>query len=379
MQKYIYFDHSATTPIDKDVLEKMYLLQEKNFGNPSSIYKLGRESRAFIDQSRLKISKVLKCSNKEIFFTSGGSESNNWAIKGIAYANREKGNHIITSTIEHPAVLNTCKYLAQEGFEISYIDVLENGQLDMNQLEEEIREETILISIMGANNIIGSIQPIEEIGKIARKHCIYFHTDAVQLIRFQQFNLKELPVDLLSFSGHKFYGPKGVGGLYIKKGTVIDPLIHGGKQERNLRAGTENFAYQYGLALALEMSYDKMNFRKEKVNALSTYFLKRLNESSIEYRINGGLDNRLPGNLHFSLPQINQESLLLNLDLEKIYVSSGSACSSGAIEKSHVLMAIGEKNKKEADIRVSFGYKNEMQEIDEFVNKLERIVERLKG
>lgn len=375
--KNIYFDHNATTKLDESVNKDMANLAKKLYGNPSSVYKIARDSKEIIDESKMKISKILKCSNKEIYFTSGGSESNNWAIKGIAYANKEKGKHIITSKIEHPSVLETCKYLEKQGFDITYLDVDENGFVKFNQLKSKLRKDTILVSIMYANNVIGTIQPINKISKFLKDKDVYFHTDAIQYIRHNDIDLENLNVDLVSLSGHKFYGPKGVGLLYIKKGIQIDPLIHGGGQERNLRAGTENFISQYGMYKALNKLEKNKIERRNFVDKITNYMIKKIKSLDFKIYINGSLNQRISGNIHLTIPDINQESLLFNLDLQGVYVSAGSACSSGSIERSGVLKAIGQKVLG-ANLRISLGYTNTEKEIDYFIEKLKNIIERLK-
>mgnify|MGYP006426561983 CR=1 FL=1 len=375
--KNIYFDHNATTKLDESVNKDMANLAKKLYGNPSSVYKIARDSKEIIDESKMKISKILKCSNKEIYFTSGGSESNNWAIKGIAYANKEKGKHIITSKIEHPSVLETCKYLEKQGFDITYLDVDENGFVKFNQLKSKLRKDTILVSIMYANNVIGTIQPINKISKFLKDKDVYFHTDAIQYIRHNDIDLENLNVDLVSLSGHKFYGPKGVGLLYIKKGIQIDPLIHGGGQERNLRAGTENFISQYGMYKALNKLEENKIKRRDFVDKITNYMIKKIKSLDFKIYINGSLNQRISGNIHLTIPDINQESLLFNLDLQGVYVSAGSACSSGSIERSGVLKAIGQKVLG-ANLRISLGYTNTEKEIDYFIEKLKNIIERLK-
>ncbi|MGM0380127.1 MAG: cysteine desulfurase family protein [Bacillota bacterium] len=375
--KEIYFDHNATTKLNENVNKEMMSLANSMYANPSSVYKIARDSKDIIDQSKMFISKVLNCSNKEVYFTSGGSESNNWALKGIAYANKDKGKHIITSKIEHPSVLETCKYLKDQGFEITYLDVDKNGFIKIDQLKSKLRKDTILVSIMYANNVIGTIQPIKEISEILKDKNVYFHTDAVQYIKHNEIDLKNLNIDLLSLSGHKFYGPKGVGLLYIKKGIQIDPLIHGGGQERNLRAGTENYISQFGMYKALEIIEKNKIKRKDFVDNLTNYMLKKIKLLDLKIYINGSLDKRISGNIHLTIPDINQESLLFNLDLKGIFVSAGSACSSGSIERSKVLKAIGQKSIG-ADLRISLGYTNTKKEIDYFIKELKSIIERLK-
>ncbi len=380
MIKSVYMDNSATTPVKKEVLDAMIPFYTTKYGNPSSIYSLGRESKKVIDEARDKIAKIFGAKANEIFFTAGGSEADNWAIKGVAFANKNKGNHIITTKIEHHAVLHTCDYLEKQGFEITYLDVDEYGMVDLEQLKNSITDKTILISIMFANNEIGTIQPIEEIGKIAKENNIYFHTDAVQAIGNVKIDVNELNIDMMSLSGHKFYGPKGIGLLYIRNGVKIDNHIHGGAQERKKRAGTENVASIVGLARALEMAYDNLDEHNSKLTKLRTKFIDDIMKNIKHVRLNGHPDKRLPGNVNVSIEFVEGESLLLSLDLEGIAASSGSACTSGSLDPSHVLLAIGLPHEiAHGSLRFSLGDFNTEEEIDYVIDKLVGIVDRLRA
>ena len=339
--KSIYFDNSATTRTDDEVLKVMLPYFSESYGNPSSIYKIGRDNKKAIEDSREKVANVLNCEPQEIYFTAGGSESDNMALKGIAYANKNKGNHIITSKIEHPAILETCKQLEKEGFEVSYVGVDENGILDLEELKSAIKPTTTLISVMFANNEIGTIQPIKEIGELAKRRGIVFHTDAVQAIGSVRIDVQELNIDALSLSGHKFYGPKGIGALYIRKGIKFDKFINGGHQERNKRAGTENVPGIVGLGKAIEIAYRDLDEHTKQIKDLRDYYVSQVIKRIPYIKVNGDMKSRLPGNSNISFRFIEGEGLLLNLDLKGICASSGSACSSGSLDPSHVLLAIG--------------------------------------
>ena len=377
--KSMYFDNAATTRLDDEVLQEMLPYLKENYGNASSIYKLGRESRKAVEESRERISKVLNCKPNEIYFTAGGSESDNTAIKGIAKANKKKGNHIITSKIEHPAVLETCKQLEKEGFEITYISVDENGIVDLEELKKSIKPTTILITIMFANNEIGTIQPIEEIGKIAKESNIYFHTDAVQAVGNAKIDVQKLNIDSLSLSGHKIYGPKGIGALYVKTGVKFEKFIDGGHQERNKRAGTENVAGIVGIGKSIELAYENLNEHNKKIKELRDYYVEQVKEKIPYIKINGDMEKRLPGNCNISFRFIEGEGLLLNLDLKGICASSGSACTSGSLDPSHVLLAIGLPHEiAHGSLRISIGKYNTKEEIDYLVENLVEIVNRLR-
>ena len=378
MKKLVYMDNSATTPVKQEVLDEMLPYFNIKYGNPSSIYSLGSHSRTAVETSREKIGSTINAKGKEIFFTAGGTEADNWAIKGVAYANKEKGNHIITSKIEHHGILHTCEYLEKQGFEITYLDVDEYGVIDLNQLKESITEKTILISIMFANNEIGTIQPIKEIGKIAKENGVYFHTDAVQAIGHIKIDVDELNIDMLSMAAHKFYGPKGIGALYIRQGVKIDSLITGGAQERNRRAGTENVPGIVGMGKAIELAYENLDEKNEKLIYLREKLIKGIFDNIDYVRLNGHPTNRLPGNVNICFEFIKGESLLLSLDMEGIAGSSGSACTSGTLDPSHVLLSIGLPHEiAHGSLRLSLGDFNTEDEVNYVVEKLIGIVARL--
>ncbi|GFN36015.1 cysteine desulfurase NifS [Tepidimicrobium xylanilyticum] len=380
MDNYIYMDNSATTPVKEEVLKEMLPYFTKNYGNPSSIYSLGNQSKNAVEIAREKIAKALNAKPNEIFFTAGGSEADNWALKGVAYANRNKGNHIITSKIEHHGILHTCEYLEKQGFQVTYLDVDEYGVVNLKQLEDAITDKTILISIMFANNEIGTIQPIKEIGRIAKEKGIYFHTDAVQAIGHIRIDVNELNIDLLSLAAHKFYGPKGVGALYIRQGVKIDTLISGGAQERNRRAGTENVPGIVGMGKAIELAYENLEEKNARLISLRDRLIKKIFDNIDHVRLNGHPTNRLPGNVNVCFEFIEGESLLLSLDMEGIAASSGSACTSGSLEPSHVLLAIGLPHEvAHGSLRLSLGEFNTEEEVDYVVEKLTEIVTRLRA
>lgn len=375
----IYFDNAATTKLDEKVFEEMLPYLKEKYGNASAIYKLGRESRKAVEDSREKIAKILNCKPSEIYFTAGGSESDNTAIKGIAHSYKNKGNHIITSKIEHPAILETCKELEKEGFEVSYISVDENGIINLDELRKAIKPTTILITVMFANNEIGTIQPIKEIGKIAKNNNIYFHTDAVQAVGNLKIDVQDMNINALSLSGHKFYGPKGIGALYVKTGVNFKKYIDGGHQERNKRAGTENVAGIVGMAKALEMAYETLEEHNKTIKELRDYYEKQIEEKIPYIKINGDKEKRLPGNSNISFRFIEGEGLLLNLDLKGICASSGSACTSGSLDPSHVLLAIGLPHEiAHGSLRISIGKYNTKEEIDYLIENLVEIVNRLR-
>ena len=380
MDKNIYLDNAATTKLSSEVLDSMMPYLTVGYGNPSSIYSIGRESRKAIESAREQVAKALNCDTNEIYFTSGGSESDNWAIKGVAFANENKGKHIITTNIEHHAVLHTCKYLEKYGFEITYLPVKSNGIIDINDLKKAIRKDTILISIMYANNEIGSIQPIKEIGEIAKENNIYFHTDAVQAIGNIPINLKELNIDLLSLSAHKFHGPKGVGVLYIKKGVNISNMIHGGGQEKNMRAGTENVAGIVGLGKAIELATIDIEKKSKYLITLRERLIKGIMESIPDTILNGDPINRLPGNVNVCFKYIEGESILLMLDMKGICASSGSACTSGSLNPSHVLLAIGLPHEiAHGSLRLTLSEENTQEEIEYVLETLPPIIQNLRN
>lgn len=377
--RMIYFDHAATTPVRTEVVEAMLPYFTAKYGNPSSIYTIGRESKKAIEEARETVAKVIGAQPREIFFTGSGTEADNWAIKGVAYANRQKGKHIITTAIEHHAVLHTCQYLESEGFEVTYLPVDADGLVTAEQVREAIRPDTILISIMFANNEIGTIEPIGEIGKIAREKGIYFHTDAVQAMGNVNINVEELNVDMLSMSAHKFYGPKGIGALYIRKGVKITSFIHGGAQERGRRASTENVAAIVGLAKALELAAENMEQYNKKLLALRDRTIEEIQKKIPFIKLNGHRTKRLPGNVNFSFEFIEGESLLLMLDMKGIAASSGSACTSGSLDPSHVLLAIGLPHEiAHGSLRITFGEDNSEADVDYLMEVLPPIVQRLR-
>ncbi len=379
MNKMIYMDHSATTPVKKEVLEEMLPYFSEFYGNPSSVYALSNHSRLAIDKARERVANAIGAKKTEIFFTGGGSEADNWALKGVAYKNKDNGNHIITSKIEHHAILHTCEYLEKQGFQVTYLDVDEYGMISLEDLDKAITDKTLLISIMFANNEIGTIQPIKEIGEIAKKHGVLFHTDAVQAVGSLPIDVKELNIDLLSMSAHKLYGPKGVGALYIKQGTKIDPLIAGGAQEKNKRAGTENTPGIVGLGKAIELAYDHLHENTEYLISLRERLIKGIEEKIPYVRLNGHPEKRLPGNVNFCFQFIEGEALLLSLDMVGIAGSSGSACTSGSLDPSHVLLSIGLPHEiAHGSLRLSLGTANTEEEIDYVVEKLVGIVDRLR-
>lgn len=379
--KRVYLDHNATTPLHPEVLEEMMPYLTEKFGNASSVHSYGREAREAIDEAREKVARLIGARPEEIVFTSGGTESDNMAIKGVAYLMRErgKGNHIITSSIEHHAVLNTCKYLEKKGFEVTYLRVDKYGVVDLDQLVDSITDKTILITIMHANNEIGTIQPLEEIGRIAKERGIIFHTDAVQTVGKIPVNVDELGVDLLSLSAHKIYGPKGVGALYVRRGVRLEKLIHGGHHERNRRAGTENVPGIVGLGKAAELAMKNMDEEREHLWNLSER-LKRGIMERVEYVYqNGHPEKRIPNTINLSFEFVEGESIVLGLDMHGICVSTGSACTSGSLEPSHVLMAIGLRPElAHGSIRFSLGMGNTEEEIDYTIEKVAEVVERLR-
>lgn len=380
MGKLIYLDNAATTKTSPAVLEAMLPYFSENYGNASSIYSIGAKSKEAISRSREMIAEVLGAAENEIYFTAGGSESDNWAIKAAAEACADKGKHIITSKIEHHAVLHTCEYLEKKGCEVTYVDVDENGVIKLDELEKAIRPDTILISVMFANNEIGTIQPIKEIGRIAHEHGILFHTDAVQAFGQVPINVDELHIDMLSSSAHKINGPKGVGFLYIRKGVKIRSFIHGGAQERKRRAGTENVPGIVGYGVAAREAAATMQERTEKEAQLRDYLIDRILAEIPYTRLNGHRTCRLPNNANFSFQFVEGESMLIMLDMEGICASSGSACTSGSLDPSHVLLAIGLPHEiAHGSLRLTLGADTTKEDIDFTIEKIKGIVERLRG
>lgn len=378
-KRLVYMDYSATTYTKPEVLDEMLPYFTEKFGNPSSIYTFGRRSKSAVEEAREKTAKAIGAAEDEIYFTAGGSEGDNWALKGVALANRNKGNHIITTKIEHHALLHTCEYLQKQGFEITYLDVDEFGMISLEDLEKAITDKTILISIMFANNEIGTIQPIEEIGRIAHAHGVIFHTDAVQAVGNVEIDVKKMNIDLLSLSAHKFYGPKGIGALYIRKGTKIESLIHGGGQERKRRAGTENLPGIIGLGKAIELATSNIEEHNKKISTLRDKLLKGIMEKIPYTKLNGHPEKRLPGNINVSFHFIEGESLLLMLDQKGICGSTGSACSSGSLDPSHVLLAIGLPHEiAHGSLRLSLGDSNTDEDVEYVLEELPKIVQRLR-
>ena len=379
-KKIIYMDNAATTPVKPEVLDAMLPYFTEKFGNPSSIYSISSQNKKDITTARETIAKAINTDTANIYFTAGGSESDNWALKATAEAYADKGHHIITSKIEHHAILHTCDYLEKRGYEITYIDVDENGIVDLKQLEEAIRPDTILISIMFANNEIGTIEPIAEIGKIAKEHGVLFHTDAVQAFTQVPIDVEEMNIDMLSVSGHKINGPKGIGFLYIRKGVKIRSFVHGGAQERSRRAGTENVPGIIGLAKATEIAVGNMKERTAKEIEVRNHIIERVMNEIPYTRLNGDRERRLPNNINFSFQFIEGESMLIMLDSFGICASSGSACTSGALDPSHVLLAIGLPHEiAHGSLRLTISEDTTMEDADFVVDKLKGIVERLRS
>ncbi len=380
MDKIIYLDHAATTKCAPEAVQAMLPYFTEYYGNASTIYQLGAQSKKAIQNTRSKIAESLHADSSEIYFTAGGSESDNWALVATAEAYASKGKHIITSKIEHHAILHTCEYLEKRGFQITYVDVDANGIVKLDELEKAIRPDTILISIMFANNEIGTIQPIEEIGRIAKEKGILFHTDAVQAYGHVPIDVEALHIDMLSASGHKLNGPKGIGFLYIRKGVKIRSFVHGGAQERGRRAGTENVPGIVGLGVAIEKAFLGMEERIQKETKMRDYLIERI-EKEIPYcRLNGDRVKRLPGNVNFSFEFIEGESLLIMLDMKKICASSGSACTSGSLDPSHVLLAIGLPHEiAHGSLRLTLDHENTIEEMDYVVDAVREIVEKLRA
>ena len=375
----IYLDYAATAPVLPEVLDAMLPFFVSRFGNPSGIHENGRDTRKAVEQARRKVASALGAESREICFTSGGSESDNLAIQGTAYALREKGNHLITSQIEHPAVLNTCRWLEKQGFRVTYLPVDSYGTVSPEKVRESICPETILVSIMTANNEIGTLQPVAEIGKICHEKGIMFHTDAVQAVGMIRTDVQDLHADLLSISAHKFHGPKGVGALYIHKGSRLDALIHGGSQERGLRAGTENVPGIVGMGKAIEIAEGEREECSERIRKLRNLLISTILERVPDAWLNGHPEDRLPNNCHFSFAGIESEALLLRLDLAGISVSGGSACTSGSMEPSHVLQAIGlDDEKLQGSIRMTLGRETTPEEIEKTTQILPEIVSDLR-
>lgn len=380
MSDLIYLDHAATTAVHPDVLKEMLPYFTDKFGNPSSVYGFAANNKNKLTEARETIAGALGAKPEEIYFTAGGSESDNWALKCTAEAYGVHGGHIITTKIEHHAILHTCKYLQNRGYDVTYLDVDENGLVDLNTLEAAIRPDTFLITIMFANNEIGTIEPIKEIGEIAHRHGILFHTDAVQAFGQIPIHVDEMNIDMLSASGHKFNGPKGIGFLYIKKGLKLKSFIHGGQQERGRRAGTENVPGIVGIAKACEIAMAEMEERMKKETELRDYLIKRILKEIPYTRLNGHSKKRLPNNVNISFQFVEGESILIMLDMAGICASSGSACTSGSVDPSHVLLAIGLPHEiAHGSLRLTIGYENTKEEMDTVVDNLKRIITNLRN
>ncbi len=380
MEKLIYLDNAATTALKPEVLKEMLPFLEDNYSNPSSVYQFAQKARKAVEDSRSTIANILGAKDKEIYFTAGGSESDNWIIKGVAEALQDKGKHIITSKIEHHAVLHTCEFLERHGYEVTYLDVDENGLVSPEAVEAAIRPDTILISVMFANNEIGTIEPIGKIGQIASKHHVLFHTDAVQAFGHVPINVEELSIDLLSASGHKFHGPKGIGFAYIKEGIKLENLIHGGAQERSRRAGTINVPGIVGMAAAARMASEKMEESMKKEIEVRDYAIDRILKEVPYVRLNGDTEQRLPNNINVCFRFIEGESLLIMLDQKGICASSGSACTSGSLDPSHVLLAIGLPHEiAHGSLRMTLSEDTTKQDMDYVVDNIKGIVERLRS
>ncbi len=378
--KRVYLDYAATTPVHPDVTKAMLPYLTDAFGNPSSLYSYGQEAKGAIEEARAKVADLIGAQDEEIVFTGSGTEADNFAIKGVAFANESKGNHIITSTIEHHAVIETCKFLERRNFSVTYLPVDEYGLVDPRDVKKYITDKTILISVMHANNEVGTIEPIAEIGKVAKEAGIYFHTDAVQTVGHIPVDVNELGVDLLSISAHKLYGPKGIGALYIKKGTKLIPFMHGGGQERRRRASTENVPGIVGLGTAAELARQGVSQEAQHLTRLRNQFIKGLLERIDHIRLNGHPLKRLPNNINVSVDFVEGESMLLNLDLESICASTGSACSSSSLEPSHVLLAMGLSHEQaHGSLRFTLGKWTTEEEIGQVLEVLPRIVAKLRA
>ena len=378
--KPIYFDYAATTPADQEVAALMAEVMVHSFGNPSSVHGFGREALAIVAKARRQLAELIGARPQEIVYTSGGSESDNLALKGAAYACRQRGNHIVTTAIEHHALLHSCQQLEGQGFTVTYLQPDKDGRIDPAAVSAALRDETILISVMFANNEVGTVQPIREIGALARDRGIWFHTDAVQAAGHLPIDVAAMNIDLLSLSGHKFYGPKGIGALYVRSGIRLEPQIAGGAQERGLRAGTENVPAIAGLGLAAEKAQSGQMAETARLGNLSKQLIDEIEAKLPRAVLNGHRQQRLPGNVNFSFPGISGESLLMNLDMAGIAASSGSACAAGSLEPSHVLLAMGlDPELARSSLRISLGRGNTAAEIEYLAEQLVAIVRRLEG
>jgi len=379
--KRIYMDHAATTPTDIEVVREMEPYFTQKYGNPNSVHSFGQEAREAVEEARKKVARLIGANPSEIIFTSGGTESDNYAIKGIAWANQKKGNHIITSQIEHHAVLHSCHFLEKHGFKVTYLPVDKYGLIDPGDVKKAITGKTVLVTIMHANNEIGTIEPIRDIAKITKEAGVYFHTDSVQTVGHIPIEVNELGVDMLTMSGHKLYGPNGVGVLYLRKGIRIESLMDGGSQEKNRRAGTENVAGIVGIGKAAELAEKRLaQGEEDKIIKLRDKLIKEILNKVESVRLNGHPSNRLPGNVNFCFEFIEGESMLLNLDMEGIAASSGSACTSGSLEPSHVLLAIGLPPEiAHGSLRLSLGKDNTEEEVDYLIDILPKIIKKLRA
>jgi len=376
----IYLDHAATTPTRPEVVKAILPYFTEAFGNPSSIYSYGQEAKGAVEEGRAKLAEFIGARSEEIVFTAGGTEADNLAVKGVAYANEHKGNHIITTSLEHHAVLEVCKFLERRGLRITYLPVDKYGLVDPDDVKKAITNKTILISVMHANNEVGTIEPLEEVGAIAREAGVYLHTDAVQTVGHIPVNVDKLRVDLLAISGHKFYGPKGIGALYVRKGTRLASLMQGGEQEKGRRAGTENVPAIVGLGKAVELARQEMGKEAEQLTHLRDKLIKGLEERIDHIRLNGHPTRRLPNNVNVSVDFVEGESVLLNLDLEGICASTGSACSSESLEASHVLLALGiPPEQAHCSLRFTLGRENTEADVERVLEVLPRIVAKLRA
>lgn len=377
--KMRYFDHAATTKVKKEVLDKMFPYFVEQYGNPSSLYKLGRIARVGIEEARRNVANLINCDRNEIIFTSGGTESDNTALKGIMHLEKNKGKHMITTKIEHPAILHTCERLEEEGYQITYLNVNKEGIIELEELNNAIRKDTVLLSIMFANNEIGSIQPIEKIGEIADKRGIIFHTDAVQACGNVEIDVKRMKIDMLSLSGHKIGAPKGIGALYVNKSIELKKFIDGGHQERDKRAGTENVPGMIGLGEACKIAKENMEEHIKNLTELRNDYISRIKNEIVDIQINGSMEKRLPGNSNISFKGVNGNELLMKLDERGICASAGSACSSGSGSPSHVLTAIGLPSEyAEGTLRVTLGEDNTKEDINYLVESLAEIIKEIR-
>lgn len=377
--KMRYFDHAATTKVKKEVLDKMFPYFVEQYGNPSSLYKLGRIARVGIEEARRNVANLINCDRNEIIFTSGGTESDNTALKGIMHLEKNKGKHMITTKIEHPAILHTCERLEEEGYQITYLNVNKEGIIELEELNNAIRKDTVLLSIMFANNEIGSIQPIEKIGEIADKRGIIFHTDAVQACGNVEIDVKKMKIDMLSLSGHKIGAPKGIGALYVNKSIELKKFIDGGHQERDKRAGTENVPGMIGLGEACKIAKENMEEHIKNLTELRNDYISRIKNEIVDIQINGSMEKRLPGNSNISFKGVNGNELLMKLDERGICASAGSACSSGSGSPSHVLTAIGLPSEyAEGTLRVTLGEDNTKEDINYLVESLTEIIKEIR-